>query len=101
MFSCWSLLLILQPTLAGVIDPTSLLEDFEVRISRLERRLRAVEQPVWHISGVEGGWDGCAEGPCKCRVETRSLSCWSMGLSDLPPTQLVPKNILKLQRSEQ
>lgn len=52
---------------------------------------------VWHISDAEGGWDACAEGPCKCRMETRSLSCWSMGLADLPPTQLVPKDILKLQ----
>jgi hypothetical protein len=52
---------------------------------------------VWLISGAGESWDVCAEGPCKCRLEMKSLSCCGLGLADLPPAQLVPKDLLKLQ----
>lgn len=52
---------------------------------------------AWQVSGRPGSWDECAEGPCKCRSEMRSLSCWSAGLADLPPSQLVPHDVLKMQ----
>ncbi|KAG8221975.1 hypothetical protein J437_LFUL014472 [Ladona fulva] len=35
-------------------------------------------------------WTRCTEGPCRCRPETRTLSCWRQGLEELPPTQTVP-----------
>ncbi|XP_035740752.1 carboxypeptidase N subunit 2-like isoform X2 [Vespa mandarinia] len=73
-----------------------LLEDIESRLSSLERRLRAVEQPVWQIGTSYEDWEICAEGPCKCVPETKSLSCWRYGLLDVPPSQMVPNDILKL-----
>ncbi|XP_047366958.1 reticulon-4 receptor-like isoform X4 [Vespa velutina] len=73
-----------------------LLEDIESRLSSLERRLRAVEQPVWQIGTSHEDWEICAEGPCKCVPETKSLSCWRYGLLDVPPSQMVPNDILKL-----
>lgn len=73
-----------------------LLEDIESRLSSLERRLRAVEQPVWQIGTTNEDWEICAEGPCKCVPETKSLSCWRYGLLDVPPSQVVPNDILKL-----
>ncbi|XP_043681503.1 carboxypeptidase N subunit 2-like isoform X2 [Vespula pensylvanica] len=73
-----------------------LLEDIESRLSSLERRLRAVEQPVWQIGTSYEDWEICAEGPCKCVPETKSLSCWRYGLLDVPPSQVVPNDILKL-----
>nr|XP_050864690.1 slit homolog 1 protein-like isoform X3 [Vespula vulgaris] len=72
------------------------LEDIESRLSSLERRLRAVEQPVWQIGTSHEDWEICAEGPCKCVPETKSLSCWRYGLLDVPPSQVVPNDILKL-----
>ncbi|XP_015172060.1 PREDICTED: carboxypeptidase N subunit 2-like isoform X2 [Polistes dominula] len=73
-----------------------LLKDIESRLSSLERRLRAVEQPVWQIGTTHEDWEICAEGPCKCVPETKSLSCWRYGLLDVPPSQVVPNDILKL-----
>ncbi|XP_048515947.1 leucine-rich repeat-containing protein 15-like isoform X2 [Athalia rosae] len=75
--------------------PTTNLEELESKISRIERRLRAVEQPVWQISGRPDDWEVCAEGPCRCRPETRSISCWGRNFLDVPPTQLVPNDLLK------
>lgn len=109
------------------------IEDVESRVSRLERRLRAMEQPgnlickyicmytniciyvymykyiymwmlfvnsvwklVWQIRGWPEDWEVCVEGPCKCRPETKSISCWRYGLFDVPAGQLVPQDIIKL-----
>lgn len=98
----------------------SIFEEMENRLSSLERRLRAVEHPgknltirvylyggnmktsivhafvVWQISLREEDWEVCAEGPCKCIPEMKSVSCWRYNLLDLPPTQLVPANVLRL-----
>ncbi|XP_033343992.1 leucine-rich repeat-containing protein 15-like [Bombus vosnesenskii] len=74
----------------------TILEELENRLSRLERRLRAVEQPVWQMSSAEEDWEICAEGPCRCQPETKSVSCWRQNLLDLPAAQLVPRDVLKL-----
>ncbi|XP_050595228.1 carboxypeptidase N subunit 2-like isoform X3 [Bombus affinis] len=74
----------------------TILEELESRLSRLERRLRAVEQPVWQMSSAEEDWEICAEGPCRCQPETKSVSCWRQNLLDLPAAQLVPRDVLKL-----
>ncbi|XP_020298471.1 leucine-rich repeat-containing protein 15-like isoform X2 [Pseudomyrmex gracilis] len=71
-------------------------EEMENRLSSLERRLRTVEQPVWQISSKEEDWEICAEGPCKCVPELKSVSCWRYDLLDLPPTQVVPTDVLRL-----
>ncbi|KAK0086289.1 hypothetical protein PV325_003435 [Microctonus aethiopoides] len=84
-----------NPTTGSFVD----IEDVESRVSRLERRLRAMEQPVWQIRGWPDDWEICVEGPCKCRPETKSISCWRYGLLDVPPAQLVPQDILKLRGS--
>lgn len=114
------------------------IEELESRISRLERRLRAVEQPgnldyhflcvkeeetkefighfqynlfekkkklfnslnwygiVWQVGKRIEDWEVCAMGPCKCRPEMKSLSCWKHNLQDVPPTQLVPADLFKM-----
>ncbi|XP_011340233.2 platelet glycoprotein V [Ooceraea biroi] len=74
----------------------SVVEEMKNRLSSLERRLRAVEQPVWQISTKEEDWEVCAKGPCKCIPEIKSVSCWRYDLSDLPATQLIPADVLKL-----
>ncbi|XP_043789074.1 slit homolog 1 protein-like isoform X4 [Apis laboriosa] len=74
----------------------TILEEFESRLSRLERRLRAIEQPVWQMSSAEGDWEICAEGPCRCQPEIKLVSCWRQDLLDLPAAQLVPRDVLKL-----
>ena len=73
------------------------MDELIARVSSLERRLRAIELPVWQITAAHYNWDLCAEGPCKCRIETGSLSCWRSTLTDLPAAQVVPKDVLKLQ----
>ncbi|XP_046393872.1 leucine-rich repeat-containing protein 15-like isoform X2 [Ischnura elegans] len=75
------------------------------KLSSLERRVRSLEQPVWSLSSrrhlewrsrrMEGPvdeWTRCTEGPCRCRPETRTLSCWRQGLGELPPTQFIPED---------
>lgn len=109
----------------------TIFEEFESRLSRLERRLRAIEQPgkrglsfffflsplidqlsflyvesamgmscewftVWQMSSGEEDWEICAEGPCRCQPEIKLVSCWRQDLLDLPATQLVPRDVLKL-----
>ncbi|XP_053996601.1 platelet glycoprotein V-like isoform X1 [Hylaeus anthracinus] len=69
------------------LAPT-LLEELESRLSRLERRLRAVEQPVWQMGVTEEDWETCAEGPCRCQPEMKTVSCWRQELLDLPAAQL-------------
>ncbi|RZC38999.1 leucine-rich repeat-containing protein 15 [Asbolus verrucosus] len=63
---------------------------------RLERRLRALEQPVWKISKLNERWIECAQGPCKCRPETKSLSCWQQNLPVLPATQILPQDTVSI-----
>lgn len=93
--------------------PTSI-DEMKIRLASFERRLRAVEQPsksndsrltarnythvlvVWQISAREEDWEVCAEGPCKCVPEIKSVSCWRHGLLDLPAAQLVPADVLRL-----
>ncbi|XP_076296050.1 uncharacterized protein LOC143216659 isoform X2 [Lasioglossum baleicum] len=77
-------------------DLSTFLEELEGRLSRLERRLRAVEQPVWQMGATEEDWEICAEGPCRCQPEIKSVSCWRQDLLDLPAAQLVPRDVLKL-----
>lgn len=99
--------------------PTSTFQEMKDRLSSLERRLRAVEQPgkslaistgghaggerkrihalaVWQISSREEDWEVCVEGPCKCIPEVKSVSCWRYDLLDLPRTQLIPADVLRL-----
>ncbi|XP_076651493.1 uncharacterized protein LOC143358321 isoform X3 [Halictus rubicundus] len=80
-------------------DLSAFLEELEGRLSRLERRLRAVEQPVWQMGTTEEDWEVCAEGPCRCQPEIKSVSCWRQDLLDLPAAQLVPRDVLKLDAS--
>ncbi|CAB0033010.1 unnamed protein product [Trichogramma brassicae] len=94
---CLSLSLMMIMSVARADE--TYLEELEARVSSLERRMRAIELPVWQISQAESKWDLCARGPCKCRIETSSLSCWKLGLADLPAAQVVPDNVLKLDLS--
>lgn len=57
---------------------------------------RTLSLAVWQIGLREEDWEICAEGPCKCIPEIKSVSCWRYDLPDLPPTQLVPADVLKL-----
>ncbi|XP_076242355.1 uncharacterized protein LOC143184188 isoform X2 [Calliopsis andreniformis] len=84
------------PITADDAFAATVLEELESRLSRLERRLRAVEQPVWQMGSTEDDWEICAEGPCRCLPEIKSVSCWRQDLLDLPAAQLVPKDVLKL-----
>ncbi|KYM79563.1 Leucine-rich repeat-containing protein 15 [Atta colombica] len=77
-------------------ESMSIFEEMKNRLSSFERRLRAVEYPVWRISLKEEDWEICAEGPCKCVPEMKSVSCWRYNLLDLPSTQLVPADVLRL-----
>ncbi|XP_016772077.1 platelet glycoprotein V isoform X1 [Apis mellifera] len=80
----------------GNVVVATIFEEFETRLSRLERRLRAIEQPVWQMSSGEEDWEICAEGPCRCQPEIKLVSCWRQDLLDLPAAQLVPRDVLKL-----
>lgn len=80
----------------GNVIVATIFEEFETRLSRLERRLRAIEQPVWQMSSGEEDWEICAEGPCRCQPEIKLVSCWRQDLLDLPAAQLVPRDVLKL-----
>lgn len=51
---------------------------------------------VWQISLKEEDWEVCVEGPCKCIPEVKLLSCWKYDLLDLPVTQRIPVDVLKL-----
>ncbi|XP_071455546.1 leucine-rich repeat-containing protein 15-like [Hetaerina americana] len=75
------------------------------KLNSLERRVRSLEQPVWALSsrkvlevrtrryeGPVDEWTRCTEGPCRCRPETRTLSCWRQGLGELPATQFIPED---------
>lgn len=33
------------------------------------------------------------KGPCKCRPETRSVSCWNMDLLSLSSEQILPRDV--------
>ncbi|XP_016772079.1 platelet glycoprotein V isoform X3 [Apis mellifera] len=83
----------------GNVVVATIFEEFETRLSRLERRLRAIEQPVWQMSSGEEDWEICAEGPCRCQPEIKLVSCWRQDLLDLPAAQLVPRDVLKLDAS--
>lgn len=48
------------------------------------------------MSSGEEDWEICAEGPCRCQPEIKLVSCWRQDLLDLPATQLVPRDVLKL-----
>ncbi|XP_068083257.1 carboxypeptidase N subunit 2 [Anabrus simplex] len=65
----------------------------EERLAKLGRRLKALEQPVWNIIDSESRWYRCTEGPCRCRPETHTLSCWRQDFPELPHGQSVPKDI--------
>lgn len=79
-------------------------------MQNLERRLRSLEQPgeysfqlfqtikfffglVWLISDEDDRWLRCTKGPCKCRPETKSLSCWHSQMPSLPAEQVIPFDI--------
>ncbi|XP_063218600.1 leucine-rich repeat-containing protein 3C-like [Bacillus rossius redtenbacheri] len=62
-------------------------------ILQLERRITALEQPVWTVSAAENRWRACTKGPCKCRPQTQTLTCWRSELGYLPPLQTVPSDV--------
>lgn len=66
------------------------------RINEVERRISALEQPLWKISsGGTSSWNTCSEGNL-CRCSIKSLSCWNMNLRAIPLVQIVPNDVLSL-----
>uniref|UniRef100_A0A8D9AU05 Uncharacterized protein n=7 Tax=Cacopsylla melanoneura TaxID=428564 RepID=A0A8D9AU05_9HEMI len=65
----------------------------ETRLIKLERRLRSVEQTVWLKSDKDDSWYRCCEGPCRCRPEIHTLSCWKQDMEELPFDQIIPADI--------
>ncbi|KAL3281293.1 hypothetical protein HHI36_004506 [Cryptolaemus montrouzieri] len=59
-------------------------------ITKLERRIRSLEQPVWSMSKEDDRWLECSKGPCECTPETKSISCWQRNLPSLPFEQIIP-----------
>ncbi|KAK5645623.1 hypothetical protein RI129_004087 [Pyrocoelia pectoralis] len=70
--------------------------DLRYEIIKLERRVRSLEQPVWPISNSDDRWHNCIQGPCKCKPETKSISCWNKHIAALPPGQVVPQDLQTL-----
>ncbi|CAH1725610.1 unnamed protein product [Aphis gossypii] len=71
----------------------------EARLQRLDRRLRSVEQPVWTITSGVSRWKRCNYGPCKCRTETHSVSCWRKDFEEIPPGQTLPYDVSAIDLS--
>ncbi|CAH2000035.1 unnamed protein product [Acanthoscelides obtectus] len=65
-------------------------------LMKLERRLRSLEQPVWEISKANERWIDCGKGPCKCRPETKSVTCWQKDLQILPSDQTLPHDVISI-----
>lgn len=74
------------------------IDDIKRRVKDLERRLSAVEQPVWRLAkGSLVEWIRCTEGKfCQCSTGTKSLNCWNSGLKTIPITQTIPMDIINL-----
>ncbi|XP_052130540.1 leucine-rich repeat and immunoglobulin-like domain-containing nogo receptor-interacting protein 2 [Frankliniella occidentalis] len=97
-------LLLLVPVLAQYPDPEDetgpdVVGALASELVILERRVRALEQPVWMVSGAEDRWLQCCDGPCRCRPEMRSLSCWRHGLRQLPQLQRLPEDVRSIDLS--
>ncbi|XP_063698143.1 leucine-rich repeat-containing protein 15 [Culicoides brevitarsis] len=74
--------------------------ELETRLLEVERRLRSVEQPIWKINSASvDAWDRCTEGICRCHATIKSLSCWRSDLLHLPPLQVIPMNMMKIDLS--
>lgn len=68
----------------------------ERRVKEVERRLSALEQPLWKISdGSAANWNACSEGNL-CRCGIKSVNCWNIGLNAIPFIQIVPVDIVTL-----
>ncbi|XP_031346602.1 carboxypeptidase N subunit 2-like isoform X2 [Photinus pyralis] len=63
--------------------------DLRYEIVKLERRVRSLEQP-------EDRWHDCVQGPCKCKPETKSVSCWNKHVMALPLGQVIPQDLQTL-----
>ncbi|KAL7032764.1 hypothetical protein ACKWTF_007392 [Chironomus riparius] len=72
-------------------------------IWQIERRLTSVEQPVWKIimgQSLDRAWDRCTEeGFCRCLPVLKQISCWHLGLKNIPSTQSVPNDITHIDLS--
>ncbi|GLV37748.1 uncharacterized protein CBL_06551 [Carabus blaptoides fortunei] len=71
-------------------------EHTDSMLIKLERRLRSLEQPVWTTHIGNDRWIRCAAGSCKCRPETKSVSCWHAQMSVLPANQIIPHDIINI-----
>lgn len=74
------------------------IDELKLRVKELERRLSAVEQPVWTLAkGSVSEWIRCTEGKyCTCLTVTKSLNCWNSGLKTVPVAQTIPMDILNM-----
>jgi len=52
-----------------------------------------VMSAVWTIMSGVDRWKRCNHGPCKCRTETHSVSCWRKDLEEIPPGQTLPYDV--------
>lgn len=51
---------------------------------------------VWTTHIGNDRWIRCATGSCKCRPETKSVSCWHSQMSVLPANQIIPHDIINM-----
>ncbi|KAI4465436.1 synaptic adhesion-like molecule salm [Holotrichia oblita] len=62
-------------------------------VVKLERKIRSLDQPVWIVSNSNDRWMDCTRGPCKCKPEIKSITCWNTNLKVIPHQQILPIDI--------